>query len=235
MFIIIEGIDCCGKGTIVETWTNVLIQEGKRVLDLRTFEKEKHRLPEYEEVRDFDVLLSAEPTFAWGGTAIREEIIRDNNRDYSGLSTAHAFALDRETLYRRVLISAMRDGKIILQERSVTTSMTYQPIQDNSVSLDEIKALPGNKLAFENPPDYLVIPKLKPETAVQRLAERKGKKDEAIFEKLNFLQKSAERFYSDWLRRFWENLGTNVIYFNTEGTLEETQKQAREFLKKVLT
>ncbi|MEA3272368.1 MAG: hypothetical protein U9P90_01720 [Patescibacteria group bacterium] len=234
MLIIIEGIDCCGKGTIVETWTSMLIKEGKQVFDLRTFEKDEKRLPEYEEIQNFDVLLSAEPTFAWVGEAIREEIIRSNAQKYSALSTAHAYALDREILHRRVLIPARQGGKIILQERSVAASMVYQPIQGNSVSLEEVLAIPGNKLACENPPNYLVIPKLKPETAIQRLAERKGKQDDAIFEKLDFLRKSAEEFYSDWFKKFWKDLGTKVVYLNTEGTLEETKRQAKKFLEKVL-
>ncbi len=233
MFIVIGGIDGCGKGTIINTWAEILASQGKKIFDLRAYTKQHGRFPEYADIKNFDVILSNEMTYAWVGAALREEIIRDNGRDYSALSVAQAYALDREVLYRRLLVPAMKDGKIILQERTFETSIVYQPLQDSSITAEEIMAIPGNKFALENRPDIIVIPKLSAETAIKRLAARTEKQDDSIFERLDFLTRAAERYYSPWFRNFFEKHGTKVIFLSAEGTLEETREAARKILEEI--
>lgn len=236
MFIVIDGIDGCGKGTILKTFENAFKKQGLKIFDLRKYWESFSCFPEYEDrdIRNADVIFCAEPTFGWIGETIREELIQKNDRNYSALSIAQAFALDREILYRRLLLKALKDKKIWVQERSFSTSIIYQQIQKDGLTLEELLALPGNKLATENPPDFLIVPKLSAETAIQRLSERSDKKDEAIFEKLSFLKIAAKEFYSDWFRKFFEELGTKVVYINTEGKIEKTKNQAEDFIKKNL-
>lgn len=228
MFIVVGGIDGCGKGTIIKTWANDLALQGKKIFDLREFTKKNRDFPEYDDIKNFDAILSNEMTYAWIGAALREEIIKDNGRDYSALSIAQAFALDREILYKRVIIPAMRDKKIILQERAFETSIVYQPLQDNSITAEEILEIPGNKFALKHKPDIIVIPRLSVETAIKRLAARSEKQDNAIFEKLDFLKKAADRYYSLWFREFFEKLGVKILYIDTEqdivGTILDAKK-----------
>ncbi len=223
--MITDGIDGSGKGTIVKALADWAIAKKMKVLDLKEYWKTKHTFPEPEEIADYDVLISAEPTFSMVGQAIREEIVRENNRHYSAQTAAQAFSLDREILYRRIIIPALEQGKIIFQERGVTTSLVYQPVQDKTMELEKIIELPGNNLALEHRPDLLIIALVEPREAMLRIDER-GKKDNSIFEKLPFLKKIAERFAAPWFREFMEFRGSEFVYLKTDKTVYDTIKKA---------
>lgn len=236
ILVMADGIDGSGKGTIVKALADWAAKKQMKVMDLKDYWKTKHNFPEPEEIKEYDVIISAEPTFSMVGQAIREEIVRDNNRHYSAWTTAEAFSLDREILYRRVIIPALEQGKIIFQERGVTTSMIYQPVQKEPLELEKILELSGNRLALEYRPDLLIITLVDPKEAVRRLAER-DKKDNVIFEKLPFLEKIAERFAAPWFREIMEKQGSKFVYLKTNktvyDTIEESVKLWEDFIKEV--
>jgi len=213
-FLMVDGLDGAGKGVVIDALKEYFESRDLKILDLREYWKEQNTIPEVEEISEYDVICSAEPTFSMVGKVLREEIIRDNQRKYSGLSTAHAFALDREVLYRKLLIPARKLGKIIIQERGVVTSIVYQPIQLERLNLKDVINLPGNRLALKNAPDLLIITKVEPQVVMNRLANR-GKKDHAIFENLLFQRKVEMRYESDWLRKLFENYKSKVVYLDT--------------------
>lgn len=245
LLLIFDGVDGCGKGTIMDFFIVHFQSMGKTIFDLRAYAKAHRKLPEFKDISGSDVIVSAEPTHAWIGEVIREEIIADNERGYSALSAAHAFALDREILYRRVIIPAIEAGKIVLQERGVSTTVVYQTVQSRTPSagmapqgavltVDEILSIPGNTLAVEHAPNVLVIVKVKPETAIKRLRARTGKQDNCIFEKREYLKKLAGCFYSGWFKKMFEARGTRVACLDANGTLEETERNALELIKNLL-
>ena len=221
ILVMVDGIDGSGKGVIVKALADWAKIRQMKIFDLRNYWKEKHTFPEPEEIADYDVIISNEPTFAMVGQAIREEIVRENNRHYSAWSTAQAFSLDREILYRRIIIPALAQGKIIFQERGVTTSIIYQPLQEEPMEPEKIMELPGNKLALEHRPDLLIIAQVDPKEAMARLAER-DKKDNSIFEKLPFLEKIAERYVSPWFQELMEKRGSKLVYLKTDKTVYDT-------------
>jgi len=225
ILVVVDGIDGSGKGVIVQALADWALTQKMKIFDLRNYWKEKHTFPEPEEIADYDVIVSNEPTFAMVGQAIREEIVRENNRHYSAWSTAQAFSLDREILYRRIIIPALSQGKIIFQERGVTTSIIYQPIQEEPLELEKIMELPGNKLALEHRPDLLIIAQVDPKEAMARLAER-DKKDNSIFEKLPFLEKIAERYAAPWFRELMEKRGSKFVYLKTDKTVYDTIEES---------
>lgn len=220
----IDGLDGSGKGTAVTALKEYFESEGKKVFDLREYWKENDSIPEIDEIMQYDVICSAEPTFSGVGKIIREEIVRSNDRKYSGMSTAQAFSLDREILYKKLLLPAKKAGKIILQERGITTSLVYQPIQNEKMQLKEILGLPGNQLAVKNSPDILIIVKADPEIVMERLGKRE-KDDQAIFENLVFQRKVQARFQSDWIKKLFGHYGSKIIYLDTNPptTVEETK------------
>jgi len=223
----VDGLDGAGKGVVIDSLKKHLKDNDKSIFDLREYWKEHNDIPELSELMEYDVICSAEPTFSMVGKVIREEIVRDNDRKYSGISTAHAFALDREILYRKLLIPAKNAGKIILQERGVVTSIIYQPIQLEKINLKDIINLPGNRLALKNAPDILILMKVEPVVVMNRLKQR-GKKDHAIFENLLFQRKVEQRYESDWLKKLFVNFGSKVVYLDTNPprTVEDTQENA---------
>ncbi|PIY96910.1 MAG: hypothetical protein COY66_01940 [Candidatus Kerfeldbacteria bacterium CG_4_10_14_0_8_um_filter_42_10] len=232
--IVIDGIDGSGKGTAVNVLADWAKGKKLRILDLKDYWKKNHTFPEPAEIKKYQVIISNEPTFSMVGQAIREEIIRDNSRDYSAYTTAEAYSLDREVLYQRVIIPALKSGKIVFQERSLSTSLVYQPIQAEPVSLKKILNLSGNKLALKYRPDLLIITILKPQTAINRLKRRTEKKDQAIFEKLKFLHKADKRFRSAWFRRIFESKGTKVVYLNTEKSAKVTGERLSDIWENFL-
>lgn len=229
----IDGIDGSGKGTIVKALADWALAKKMKVFDLKDYWKTKRVFPEPEEIKKYDCLISVEPTFSMVGQAIREEIVRDNDRHYSAWTTAEAFSLDREILYRRVIIPALAKGKIIFQERGVTTSIIYQPIQKETLKLEKIMELSGNKLALEYRPDLLIVTLVNPKEALQRLAER-SKKDNSIFEKLPFLEKLAKRFSAPWFRELMEKRGSKFVYLKTDKTVYDTIEEAVSVWEKFL-
>ncbi|MBN2052444.1 deoxynucleoside kinase [Candidatus Woesearchaeota archaeon] len=234
-FVIIDGLDGSGKSTILNAIADYLKKKGKKVFELKEYWKTSHSLPEPEELIDYDAIISAEPTFSMIGKAIREEIIKDNKRDYSALTTATAYSLDRLILYKRLIIPLLGRGKIIVQDRSVTTSIVYQPIQAEPLSLKKLLALEGNALALKHRSDLLIIADVKAEDCIKRLGARDEKKDNVIFENLEFQQKAYKRFKSKWFRKLFEGQGSKVVYLDANKTKEEVANDAikvfEDFLK----
>jgi len=231
----VDGLDGSGKGVVINALRKWAEEKKLKILDLKEYCKENNRLPKPEEITGFNVIISCEMTNCWVGCALREEIVRENNRNYSITSTAHAFSLDREILYKRVIIPALKQGKYVFQERGVISSIVYQPVQGN-ISLTEIMRLPGNKLAIQNAPNLLIISQVAPETVMQRLNQRQ-KQDKAIFEEINFQRKLEQRYNSQWLKNIFENHGSKVAYLDTNfpKTSEETEKETIKIWNDFLT
>ncbi len=98
-FIVIEGIDGCGKGTQAK----LLL---KHLSDLGT-----------------DVLLTAEPTRGPLGKMIREHL---SNPFLDDEALALLFAADRIEHLEKEVRPALRSGKIVISDRYVYSSVAYQ-------------------------------------------------------------------------------------------------------------
>lgn len=222
--IVFDGIDGSGKTTVIKAAVNFL-KRRRKVFDLVAWSKKNHALPEAAILKPYEVILSAEPTHTWVGAAIRNEIIRAGGK-YTGKDAATAFALDRKILYTRCVVPALSMGKLVLQDRSVSSSIAYQPIQKSPAPLEFILSLTGNKLALKYPPNTIIIASCPPEIALARLHGRKNKKDNVIFEQLVFMKKLSARFHAAWYKKFWKARGTRVVYLDTSQPKNEVSRQA---------
>lgn len=232
-FIVIDGIDGSGKTTVQQALASYLKVRGRKVFNVQEWSKKHHALPEIDSLKQYDTLLTAEPTAAWIGAAIRQEIIRDGG-EYSGRDAAIAFSLDRQVLYNRCIAPALKSGKIIIQDRSVSTSIVYQPIQHKAAPLKYILSLPGNAFVLRYPPNMLIVTSIKPKTAIKRLQGRTQKKDRAIFERLEFFREAQKRFESPWFKKFWQSRGTRVVYLNANHSPKQVGEQAIKTLENYL-
>jgi thymidylate kinase len=233
-FVMVDGLDGSGKGAVVDALQKWAESKSMKILDLRTYCKEKNSFPEPEEVLQYEVIVSSEPSFCFVGKAIREELVRSNGRDYTTQSLVNAFALDREILYKRVLIPAIKAGKYIFQERGISSTFVYQPVQER-IQLSELVKLPGNRLAMQFSPGLLIIAVVKPETVIKRLGERE-KKDNSIFDNLAFQRTIDSRFRSEWINQLFSQHGSKVMYLDTDEpkSVEQTQADAVLMLEKFL-
>lgn len=226
-----DAIDACGKDTLIELLLNEFKE--KNIFNLNQYWQTHGQHPEKEIWQAADIIISSEPSYAPIGAYIRNELIRKGT-NYSTQSIAQAYALDRNVLYEKVLLPALAAGKIVIQSRGVSTSIVYQQITGNNdkFSLEEILALPGNQLALNNAPDFLIIPYV--DDVQKTLAERLGnrdKQDNAIFEKADFLSKVQSVFLSDDFQKIFKENGSEIIYMNNSGTLEEAKIKIHEIYK----
>ncbi len=232
MLIMLDGIEGGGKSTIVESWKKYLTEQGKTVFDLKKYCIDNNRYPDYEELKPFEFIFSAEPTYFGIGKVIREELIKSGN-NYPERAIAEAYSLDRLLLYKKLIIPALQDRKIVIKDRGVSTSLCYQALSQN-LSLDFLSQLPGNALALEYRPDWLLLIKMSLETAQKRLATRYDKQDNAIFDKLDFQQKALAMYMSSSYQKLFLDRGTKIEYLNTDAEIGIMKQECVELLKNIL-
>ncbi len=228
-FVILDGLDGSGKGTCIEGLKEKLTDEGKKVFDLCRYWKENKKELDFNELKQYDVVITEEPTHIGVGKVIRNEMIADNGRKYSAMATAQAYALDRLVLYNKVILPLLNEGRIIIQSRSVSSSLTYQRLQSEEqgepLTLNEIVSMEGNIFALDNAPDLLIILSVRDvEKIIPRLKER-DKKDNSIFEKLEFQKKLKGYYESEWFKEIFEKRGTELSYVYTDKSIEDSKEQ----------
>lgn len=231
MFIMLDGIDGSGKSTVIEAWKTYLTSQGNTIFDLREYWKQNGKHPSFAELKSYDFIFSAEPTYVGVGKVIREELIRKGT-GYPPLAIAEAYSLDRLILYHNVIVPALQAGKWVIQDRGVSTSLCYQVLG----GLDEqvVRDLPGNAFALTHRPDHLIILTVPPTIAIERLAARADKQDNVIFEQLEFQTQAAERFVSPSYQRVFTEAGTVVGYLSGAEKADIMQKEAVELLQRLL-
>lgn len=226
--IIVDAIDGAGKSTVINGIAEQLKGQGRTIFDLQAYQKEHHALPEGETI-DADVLLSAEPTYCWVGSAIREEIIKSHSgRSYHGRAAAEAFALDRQVLFTRVILPFLsaKPDRWVIQDRGVITSLAYQPLQDERITLDWLLSLEGNRAELSRPPDLLLLLRLTPEEAMQRLAGRAHKVDGHIYENPTFQDRLALRYRDPAVLAPYASAGTTIREIDASKSPEDVVKAA---------
>jgi len=243
-FVMIDGPDGVGKGTLTNAVIKHLVEQGKEVLELQRWWLKHGWHPPIGELksRKINVLISAEPTFVGVGKEIRNEIIsteaRKAGRKYSARQTAEAYALDRTVLYQNVIIPALKAGITVIQERGFPSSLAYQTLQakesGESLTMEHIAQMEGNQLAMQFPPDLLVIPTVNAEEAIKRLEKRFEKKDDAIFEKKNFQEKLRALYNTVEFIAVFEKLGTKVVFVDASKPISETEAQIIDILNQYI-
>lgn len=226
-FAMIDGIDGSGKSTVLTFFKEELISQNRTVFDLSEAIKNSGRIPTFSELPKVEFIFSAEPTHAWVGAAIREEIIR-KDAGYGVWYAVEAFALDRAILYKRCLLPALASGVKIIQDRGFTSSLAYQSVQGN-LSMQDILNVPGNTLANQHAPDLFIHVDCPVKVAIGRLQKR-SKQDDSLFEREQMLQKIQKAFVS---RELWDFMPkTERFYLNTDCPLASVHEEVKQLIKK---
>ncbi len=229
----IDGIDGSGKSLTVEAWKKYLTGQGNAIFDLKEYWLSQGKYPEYHELKSYDFIFTSEPTYIGIGKVLREELLK-NGTNYPEKAIAHAFSLDRIVLYNKIIIPALKDNKCIISDRGVSTSLCYQTLS-GKLSLKELTEMVGNSLALEHAPEHLIIIKVDPKIALSRLEKRTGKKDDAIFEKLDFQTKAAKLFYSEEFKTLFTAHGAKIHYLPGGDSIDIMKANSIALLKQILT
>ena len=155
VFIVIEGLDGSGK----TTQATILA---------------KKLYPNY------NIMLTAEPSCGKIGTFIRESCLYEEKR-LPTEAEALLFAADRIEHMQNEINPALDEGKIVICDRYVYSSLSYQG--SAGLSLDWIKTI--NACALQ--PDFAIFIDVAPERVLERLKRKKS-----VMETLETQQKVRE-------------------------------------------
>jgi dTMP kinase len=156
VFICIEGLDASGKTT------------------------HAHRLVRNLRKKGFDAVYTTEPSRGEIGKFIRRYVLQRKRRVPSVVE-ALLFAVDRVDHVEKEIKSGLEEGKIVVSDRYVYSSLAYQGAAGLDLKwIEEI-----NRLAL--PPDLAIYIDVPPEVVVKRIRRKKS-----VMEKLETQKKVRE-------------------------------------------
>lgn len=166
-FITFEGPDGAGKSTQIEY------------------------LKEYFEERGLETLCTREPGGTRMSEIIREILLDKENADMTARTEALLYAASRAQLVEEVIQPAINDGKIVICDRYIDSSIAYQGFgRDLGPKVAEINKFAVNALE----PDLTFLMMIGPEDVKDRLDQENLDRLES--EDLEFKKKVLEGFES---------------------------------------
>ncbi len=163
IFIVIEGLDGSGKTTQAKFLAKKL-------------------------EKTYKVLLTAEPSFGKIGTFIREDCLYEDKR-LPTEAEALLFAADRIEHMHNEVKPAIDDGKLVICDRYIYSSLAYQG--NAGLSLDWIKTINARALQ----PDFSIFIDVAPEKVIERLQRKKS-----VMETLD-IQKRVREVYLKYVEK----------------------------------
>jgi dTMP kinase len=157
-FICIEGLDGSGKTT------------------------HTHRLIRNLQEQGFDAIYTTEPSRGELGTFIRSSVLEGTKR-VPRVVEAVLFAVDRIEHLEKDVKPALREGKIVVSDRCVYSSLAYQ----GSAGLDLEWIEEINRYALA--PDFSIYIDVAPDVVVKRIRRKKS-----VMERLE-TQKKVQKVY----------------------------------------
>lgn len=207
MFITFEGGEGAGKTTILERLAHRLIKEGFQVIKTR----EPGGIPISEEIRT--IILNPEHT----------------NMDPRTEALLYA-AARRQHLVEKVE-PAMREGKIVLCDRFVDSSLAYQGAA-RGLGMEEILQI--NQFAVQDRmPDVTLFFDLNPEEGLKRISENKSREQNRLdLESIHFHQKVYQA-YQQLLKKFPERIHRIQAKFGILEVEEEVYNLVKSKLSEI--
>ncbi len=202
LFITFEGNDGCGKTTISTKVYESLKEKGEPVVYTR------------------------EP----GGNDIAEQIraviLDPNNTAMDARTEALLYAASRRQHLTEKILPALAEGKIVLCDRFIDSSLAYQGI-GRGIGMDEVLQI--NEFAIENHmPDATIFLSVSLETGWKRVSQR-GQLDRLDQESREFHQRVAEG-YEQVKARFAQRM----IVIDAEADMETVFAQALHHTEEII-
>lgn len=197
--ITFEGIDGSGKTTQINLLKKYLLEIGR------------------------DIVVLREP----GGTAIGEkirEILLDKKNNIVPSAEALLYAASRAELVKEVIIPSLNEGKIVILDRFVDSSIVYQGYA-RGLGVEVVEEI--NSIAIDGlVPDLTVYLDIKPKDTLMRIDRRKDK-DRLEIEDVQFHEKVYEGYMNLIKSRpgkYFIVDATHDIYYIQKAIIDEVSK-----------
>lgn len=204
MFITAEGVEGCGKTTVLQMVYDELLKEG------------------------YDVLLTREPGGVKISEQIRNIILNKENTELDDRSEALLFAASRRQLLVEKIYPALKDNKIVLCDRYVDSSLAYQGGGKN-LGVEEVLNI--NLFATNNTlPDLTLLFDIEPELGLKRIASNSNREVNRLdLEKIEFYNKVRNTFL-DLSKKYSDR----YVVIDASLPLEEVYQTALKIIKEKL-
>jgi len=206
IFITIEGPDGSGKTTIINMLAENLQKEG------------------------FEVMATREPGGIEIAEQIRQVILDRDNTAMDPRTEALLYAAARRQHLAEKVKPALENGKIILCDRFVDSSLAYQGYA-RGLGIDEVYSI--NEFAIENMmPELTLYFDLAPELGLERINKNKGREVNRLdLENLEFHQKVREG-YMILAERFTDRIVKIDASRELETVYEDAEAKIKDLLNK---
>ncbi len=168
-FIVFDGLDGSGKGTLIESVKRYLLGTG---------------------APSGKLFLTAEPTKGFYGKKVRELLASNVNPEVNAKSFLDLYVADRKEHVEREILPALKKGKIILCDRYKYSTFVYQSLQ--GMPMAEIRNLHKSLPV----PDCVFILDVPAELALKRISSDSKRSAREVFENEGFLNRVRRQFLS---------------------------------------
>lgn len=203
VFITLEGPEGSGKSTIIK------LLEG------------------YFNEKGIDYIATREPGGINIAEQIRNVILDKKNTAMDGRTEALLYAASRRQHMAERVIPALKDGKVVICDRFIDSSLAYQGYA-REIGIDEVMKI--NEFAIEGyMPDFTLYLDVEPEVGLERIAKNKDREVNRLdLEKLDFHKKVREGYFI-LLGKYPDR----IKKINAEGSIEVVFGEIKDILDKV--
>lgn len=199
LFISFEGNDGSGKSSALESVLKELKDKG------------------------LDVIYTREPGGSYIAEKIRTLILDKDNIGMDDKTEALLYAASRREHITKTILPAVNEGKIVLCDRFVDSSMAYQGYA-RGLGIDNV--LNVNLFATEGAfPDLTILVCVHPEIGMQRIKKDERDMDRLEIEKMEFHNKVYEG-YIEVAKKYPDR----IVLIDGEKTKEEVLQEVRDVL-----
>lgn len=202
LFLVMEGPDGSGKTTQIDLLREYLYQEG------------------------MESIITREPGGTVIGEAIRGVILNPDYETMSSVTEMLLYAASRSQLMAEVIVPALQEGKVVISDRFVDSSIVYQGIARGLGK--EMVATVNAPGIGEYRPDCIFFIDISEEEGINRKKKQK---------KLDRMEQESIDFHYMVSKGYREVLADRpeVIYINGEDSVENIQEMIRSKIKELIT
>ena len=197
IFIVMEGPDGSGKSTQIEL------------------------LKEYLKEQGHEIIVTREPGGTVIGEEIRDIILNPSHKAMSDVTEMLLYAASRAQLMSEVIGPALEEGKIVISDRFVDSSIVYQGIA-RGLGIETVSNINETGIGIYKP-DCIFFIDISEEEGLRRKKEQK-KLDRMEQESIDF-----HHMVSEGYRRVLSDRD-EVVYIDGVDTVEHIQNQIRNAL-----